>query len=140
MPHDALDHSVLKFDGFSKVSEPTTSLRKQSTMKPGSSPSLPEDRRERAASASGPRRFARILALLVMVAAVYVLHQDFWNWQRIEPLRFGFLPVGLAYHVAYSILAALMMAVLVRFAWPAHLEQYEPGEPSAPGKHGEDKS
>jgi len=82
----------------------------------------------------------RILALLVMVSAVYALHQDFWNWQRIEPLLFGFLPVGLAYHVAYSILAALMMTVLVRFAWPVHLEKYEPVESSAPGRQGEVKS
>ena len=46
------------------------------------------------------------LLLILLVVTVYVLHQDFWNWQRIEPLVFGFLPVGLAYHVAYSILAA----------------------------------
>lgn len=82
---------------------------------------------------------ARILALLVMVTAVYALHQDFWNWQRIAPLVFGFLPVGLAYHVAYTFVAALMMAVLVKFAWPEHLEKYEPKEPSAPGRPGEGK-
>ena len=38
---------------------------------------------------------------------------------------FGFLPIGLAYQAGYSILAAIMMAVLVRFAWPKHLEQVE---------------
>jgi hypothetical protein len=74
-----------------------------------------------------------------LVAGVYVLHQDFWNWHRIEPLVFGFIPAGLAYHVAYSIAATLMMAVLVRFAWPAHLEKYEPKEPSAPDRHEEDQ-
>jgi len=88
----------------------------------------------------GPRRLSRILALLLLVAAVYALHQDFWNWQRIEPLLFGFLPVGLAYHVAYSLLAALMMAVLVRFAWPAHLEKYEPRKTSKDNHLGEGKS
>lgn len=60
--------------------------------------------------------------LILMVAAVYALHQDFWNWRRIEPLVFGVLPAGLAYHAAYSILASIMMAVLVRYAWPSHLE------------------
>ena len=68
----------------------------------------------------------RTWVLLALVVAVYVLHQDFWNWRRIEPLVFGFLPIGLAYHVAYSILAACLMAVLVRFAWPRHLEKVEP--------------
>ena len=41
------------------------------------------------------------------MAAVYVLHQDFWNWKKAEPLVFGFLPIGLAYHAGYSILAAV---------------------------------
>ena len=73
-----------------------------------------------------------LLALLVV--AVYVLHQDFWNWKKAEPLVFGFLPIGLAYQAAYSILASITMAILVRFAWPKHLEQAEPeyGDASQP--------
>jgi hypothetical protein len=62
--------------------------------------------------------------LTLMVVLVYVLHQDFWNWHD-RTLVLGFLPIGLAYHAAYSILAAIMMAVLVRFAWPAQLERDE---------------
>jgi hypothetical protein len=57
-----------------------------------------------------------------MILAVYLLHQDFWNWKKSDPLIFGFLPVGLAYHAGYSILAAVLMAVLVKIAWPSHLE------------------
>ena len=60
--------------------------------------------------------------LTLMVLAVYALHQDFWLWQD-RSLVFGFLPVGLAYHAGYAIVAACMMAALVKFAWPAHLEQ-----------------
>jgi Protein of unknown function (DUF3311) len=67
------------------------------------------------------------LLLFLLVAGVYVLHQDFWNWKNAD-LVFGFLPVGLAYHAGYSILAAIMMAVLVKFAWPKHLENVEPDE------------
>jgi hypothetical protein len=63
------------------------------------------------------------------VLGVYLLHQDVWNWERIDPLVFGILPAGLAYHVGYSILAAIMMAVLVRIAWPKHLENVEPLQP-----------
>ena len=71
------------------------------------------------------------LLLFLLIAAVYVLHQDFWNWKQYEPLIFGFLPVGLAYHAGFSMLAAIMMAVLVKFAWPGHLEQDEPKQPDA---------
>jgi len=70
----------------------------------------------------------RILLLTLLVIAVYLLHQDFWNWKKAEPLIFGFLPVGLAYHAGYSILASVLMAILVKFAWPAHLERIEISE------------
>ncbi len=65
------------------------------------------------------------LFLVLLVLAVYVLHQDFWNWRRAYPLILGFLPIGLAYHAAYSVLAAITMAVLVRLIWPRHLESIE---------------
>ncbi len=64
--------------------------------------------------------------LTALVVAIYVLHQDYWNWKKAEPLIFGFLPIGLAYQAGYSILAAALMAVLVRTVWPKHLENVEP--------------
>jgi hypothetical protein len=71
---------------------------------------------------------AKIVLLTLLILGVYVLHQDSWNWKTAEPLVFGFLPVGLAYHAGYSVLAAIMMAVLVKFAWPKHLESVEPDD------------
>jgi len=68
---------------------------------------------------------AKPLLLTLMVILVYLLHQDFWNWKKAEPLVFGFLPIGLAYQAGYSILAAITMAVLVKFAWPTHLEDVQ---------------
>jgi hypothetical protein len=68
----------------------------------------------------------KALFLTLLLLLVYLLHQDFWNWDRAEPLIFGFLPIGLAYHAAYSVLAAMMMAVLVKLAWPSHLENVQP--------------
>ncbi len=66
----------------------------------------------------------RIL-LLLAVLAVYLIHQDVWNWTRVEPLLFGFLPIGLWYHAAYSLLASALMWLLVKFAWPKSLEEIE---------------
>jgi hypothetical protein len=60
------------------------------------------------------------LALIVLI--VYALHQDVWFWHEARPLVFGFLPVGLFYHACYSAAVALLMWLLVRYAWPGHLE------------------
>lgn len=64
----------------------------------------------------------RSLLLALVVAAVYVLHQDIWFWRTARPLVFGFLPIGLFYHACFSVAAALLLAALVRYAWPAHLD------------------
>lgn len=63
----------------------------------------------------------RIL-LVVAVATLYVLHQDIWFW-RSSYLVFGFIPIGLFYHACFSVAAALLMWLLVTFAWPSHLER-----------------
>ena len=64
----------------------------------------------------------RIL-LVVAVIALYVLHQDFSFWRTAYPLVFGFVPIGLFYQACFSVAASLLMWLLVKFAWPAHLER-----------------
>ena len=54
---------------------------------------------------------------------LYALHQDLWFWRAARPLVFGFLPVGLAYHGAYCIAAALLMWAITTLAWPSHLQE-----------------
>ena len=71
----------------------------------------------------------RIL-LVIAVVVVYALHQDFWFWRTARPLVFGFMPVGLFYHACFSVAAALLMWLLVKFAWPSHLEQEVEGQTS----------
>ena len=58
----------------------------------------------------------------LLVAALYVLHQDLWFWRVARPLVFGILPIGLFYHVAYTLVTSLLLWVLVRMLWPSHLE------------------
>jgi hypothetical protein len=62
-----------------------------------------------------------MLALLATVL-LYALHQDFWFWREARPLVFGFLPIGLFYHAAYTVAASGLLWMLVRSHWPAHLE------------------
>lgn len=64
------------------------------------------------------------ILLTLLVLGVFLLHQDFWNWYNGR-LVFGFLPLGLAYHAAYAVLAAGLMGILVKFAWPAELDRFE---------------
>jgi hypothetical protein len=65
----------------------------------------------------------RIVALALVVSIYYALHQDFWFWRTARPLVFGAIPIGLFYHACYTVGAALLMALLVRNAWPSELER-----------------
>ena len=63
------------------------------------------------------------LLLTLVVVALYILHQDIWNWRKVYPMAFGFVPVGLFYHACFVVASALVMWMLVTYAWPAHLEE-----------------
>ncbi len=78
----------------------------------------------------------------ILVVALALLHHDFWWWSSTD-LVFGFIPVGLAYQSAFSVAAALVWFLAVRFAWPTHIErwadEFEGIDPEA-GAHGEGDS
>ena len=64
------------------------------------------------------RRFdrRRSAAAAVLLAALFLLHQDVWLWR--DPRAVLGLPVGLAYHVAFCVAAALALLAAVRWSWP----------------------
>jgi hypothetical protein len=62
-------------------------------------------------------RFTTTAAIVLLI----VLHQDWWNWREARPFLLG-LPVGLWYHAAYTLAAAVLMAALVRYFWPHDLD------------------
>jgi hypothetical protein len=63
------------------------------------------------------------LLLVIAIIALYLLHQDFWFWRAAAPVVFGFLPVGLFYHLCYTLVISALMWALVQYAWPSHLEE-----------------
>lgn len=67
------------------------------------------------------------LIFLVIFIVLAVLHQDVWNWDKAD-LVFGFMPIGLAYHVAYSLVAAAFWMIVIKVAWPTKLEEWAEGE------------
>jgi hypothetical protein len=64
----------------------------------------------------------KIVLATLLIAALYVLHQDFWFWRQVRPLVFGVLPIGLAYHAAFTLATSLVLVLLVRLLWPAALD------------------
>ncbi len=64
--------------------------------------------------------------IYLAAALLAALHQDFWFWDD-RRLLFGFLPIGLAYHMAYSVAAGALWALAVVFAWPTHVEDFAAG-------------
>jgi Protein of unknown function (DUF3311) len=73
------------------------------------------------------KTYMKRILLIVAVVALYALHQDFWFWRTAHPLVFGFVPIGLFYQACYSVAAALLLWLLVKFAWPSHLEREAQG-------------
>ncbi len=53
----------------------------------------------------------------IALIGLILLHHDWWYWDDAT-LVFGFLPVGLAYHVGISLAAGGLWAWAVFFAWP----------------------
>ena len=73
-----------------------------------------------------------VFGLIVLLA---VVHQDYWWWDRIDPLVFGFIPVSLAYHAGISMTAALLWALAVKFCWPSLAEDVEGTDDGHDGGH-----
>jgi hypothetical protein len=82
---------------------------------------VPMDHCARLAKETWHRSIAS-LPLALITAVVYLLHQDFWFWRSARPLVFGFLPIGLFYHAAYTLASSALLWAIVRRYWPSHLE------------------
>ena len=61
--------------------------------------------------------------LLILVGALYIVHQDFWFWRTARPLVFDILPIGLFYHACYTLATAFVIWLLVKYSWPSELEE-----------------
>jgi hypothetical protein len=61
---------------------------------------------------------SRSLTVLLLLA-LYVLHQDVWFWHTAHPVVFGVFPIGLFYHVSYTLVTSLALWLLVRTWMPA---------------------
>lgn len=60
-----------------------------------------------------------------IIVALIILHQDFWWWDDHNPLVFGFIPIGLAWHAGISLAAVLTAFLAVKFCWPAEVEEID---------------
>ena len=67
--------------------------------------------------------------LYAALLLVFLLHNDFWLWDDAGLI--GGMPVGLVYHIGYCLVVALLMALLVGFAWPEDLDPGRRGKPGA---------
>jgi hypothetical protein len=63
------------------------------------------------------------IAVWVSFWVLFLLHQDLWWWSD-DRLVLGFLPVGLAWHAAFSVASALLWLAAVKFAWPTEIEDW----------------
>jgi len=55
---------------------------------------------------------------IALVVLLTVFHHDGWLWDD-PTLVANFLPVGLAYHAAFSLVASVVWIAVVYLVWPA---------------------
>lgn len=69
----------------------------------------------------------------LFILTLIALHHDFWFWDRIEPMLWGWAPVALWYHAAFTVLCIPALYLLGRWVWPDPPEMDPPG-PSVSGR------
>ena len=57
--------------------------------------------------------------LYIALVVLFLLHNDFWLWDNSK--RVMGLPIGLLYHIGFCAAAAILMALVINYAWPQHL-------------------
>ena len=62
-----------------------------------------------------------------LVVILAILHYDFWYWDD-RTLVAGFMPVGLWFQALISVAAGCAWALVVKYAWPKHIEEWADGE------------
>ena len=58
---------------------------------------------------------------LSVLLLLLILFFNFWMWDT-DTLIMG-LPINLLYHIGLCVLTSLFMLVIVRLAWPHHLDE-----------------
>lgn len=67
----------------------------------------------------------RYVVFWILVIALLVAHQDYWQWERNE-LVFEFMPYTMAYNIGISIATALLWIFVCTFMWPKELDDVLP--------------
>ncbi|MEM9553105.1 MAG: hypothetical protein AAGC60_02525 [Acidobacteriota bacterium] len=76
------------------------------------------DRGPHTAPKSAPSRL-----LFALLAVFFLLRYDLWA-QSDDSFLLG-LPIAFTYHILYCLAAAVVLFLLVRHAWPSHLDAPE---------------
>lgn len=72
------------------------------------------------------------IVVYALLALLYVLHNDVWYWD--DPALALGLPIGVTYHVVWTLAVSLCFWLAVQYAWPEGLEAEPETAPSAPSR------
>ncbi|MGC6446686.1 MAG: DUF3311 domain-containing protein [Rubripirellula sp.] len=62
-------------------------------------------------------RKSTLVPVVVVSGILLILHQDYWLWTN-KNLVFGFIPMGLFWHLGVSLAAVASWAFVTHYYWP----------------------
>ena len=70
------------------------------------------------------KKQSSIVPIAAVAAILLVVHQDYWLWSN-KTLIFGFLPIGLFWHLGISLAAVTTWFLVTQFYWPFEHEDID---------------
>jgi len=62
----------------------------------------------------------KVIFWFIMMFLPFLLYVDFWQWNTIYPIVFGWIPWHVFYQVLLNIAMVVIFACFCKYHWPKH--------------------
>jgi len=63
-------------------------------------------------------KIARSVLWFLLITVLFLLYLDYWQWNKVEPLVFGWMPWHVFWQVLLNLALAVAFTLFSKFHWP----------------------